>query len=163
MRRRLLPLLAVTLLAVPLLAGCGLGGPPEVTFEVAGTEISTGPAKYCDLSLTTCDDDATAPVRIDVPAGTPLRVGVPGDVAEAPWHVVFRYRNAAGEQVGGRSPIFAPDARSEYVLELPQPTDLLLTAEVQQFGPPPQTAESGEITFPVRASWVLTTPALDAA
>ncbi|MGQ0577150.1 MAG: DUF2771 family protein [Pseudonocardia sp.] len=157
--RRLLP----ALVAAPLLAGCGLGGPPEVTFGVAGTETTAGPARYCDIALTTCDDDATAVVRIDVPPNTPLRVAVPGEVAQTPWHVVFRYRSAAGEQVDGRSPVFAPGARGEYVLELPAPTDVLLTAQVQQFGPPPQATAAGEVEFPVRASWVLTTPTLDAA
>lgn len=159
--RRLPPALAA-LATATLLAGCGLGGPPEVTFEVGGTGISAGPAQYCEVDGTSCDEDATAPVRVDVPPGTPLRLAVPGDVAEAPWHVVFRYRSATGETVDGRSPVFPPDSRSEYVLELPQPTDQLLTAQVQQFGPPPQATESGEIEFPVRASWVLVTPALDA-
>lgn len=159
MLRRVLPVTA----GVLLLGGCGLGGPPEVTFDVAGTELTTGPAQYCDIALTTCDDDATAPVRLDVPPGTPVRIEVPGDIAETPWHVVFRYRTTTGEQVEGRSPLFPPGQRTEYVLGLPAPTDQLLTAQVQQFGPPPQTAASGEVEFPVRASWVLTTPALDTA
>lgn len=146
-----------------LLAGCGLGGPPEVTFGVGGDEVTVGPAQYCDLALTECDNDATAPVRMEVPPGTAVRVEVPGDVADSPWHVVFRYRSANGEQVDGRTPVFAPHQRSEYVLQLPEPTDQLLTAQVQQFGPPPETAPSGEIEFPVRASWVLTTPADEGA
>jgi hypothetical protein len=156
--RRLASVLAATL----LLAGCGLGGKPEVTFGVGEQEIDAGPAQYCDLALTACDEDATAPVRLEVPPGAPVRVEVPDDVAESPWHVVFRYRSATGEQVDGRTPVFPPGGRSDYVLELPAPTDRLLTAQVQQFGPAPQTAPTGEITFPVRASWVLTTPALDA-
>ena len=74
---------------------------------------------------------------------------------------MFRYRSASGEQVDGRTPVFAPDERSDYLLELPATTDQLLTAQVQQFGPPPQPDPDGEVEFPIRASWVLTTPALD--
>lgn len=158
-RRLVLPLLGAL-----VLTGCGLGGPPEVTFEVDGQRSTVGPARYCDLQLTECDDDATAPVRLEVPPGTPVRVEVPDEVAQAPWHVVFRYRGANGEQVDGRTPVFPPEQRAEYVLELPAPTDQLLTAQVQVFGPPPQAvdgAEGGEVEFPIRASWVLTTPALD--
>ncbi|MGE3285258.1 MAG: DUF2771 family protein [Pseudonocardia sp.] len=145
-------------MAVP---ACGLGGPPQVTFDIGEQEATVGPARYCDLQLTECDDDATAPVRLEVPPGTSVRVAVPGEIAQTPWHVVFRYRSANGEQVDGRTPVFAPDERSDYVLELPAPTDQLLTAQVQQFGPPPQSGADGEVEFPIRASWVLTTPALD--
>lgn len=157
MLHRLLPAAAV----VALLGGCGLGGPPEVTFDVAGTAVTVGPAQYCDIALTTCDDDATAPLRLDVAPGTPVGIDVPDDIAKTPWHVVFGYRTAAGERIDGRSPLFPPGARSDYVLQLPATTDQLLTAQVQQFGPPPQTTAGGEVEFPIRASWVLTTPALD--
>ena len=105
MRRRLV-LAAVALLA----AGCGSGTPPEVTFAAAGTSVAARPTQYCDLKLTDCSDDAAAPVQLAVPAGTPLQVNVPDGVAEAPWHVVFSYRNAGGEQVDARSPLFAAQA-----------------------------------------------------
>jgi len=61
-------------------------------------------------------------------------------------------------QVDARSALFRPDERTEYVLELPAPGDRLRTAQVQQFGPAPQTdAATGEVQFPVRGTWVLTT------
>ena len=152
MRRRL-ALAAVALLA----AGCGSGTPPQVTFTAADSSVTARPTQYCDLKLTECSDDATAPVRLAVPAGTPLRVAVPDDVAEAPWHVVFSYRNEGGEQVDARSPLFAADEQHDYTLTLPAPADRLVTAQVQQFGPAPQINEdTGEIEFPVRGSWVLT-------
>ena len=90
-------------------------------------------------------------------SGTPLRVAVPDGVAEAPWHVVFSYRNAAGEQVDARSPLFPAKQQHDYTLTLPEPADRLVTAQVQQFGPAPQINEdTGEVEFPVRGSWVLT-------
>ena len=153
MRRRL-ALAAVALLA----AGCGTDTPPEVTFTAADTSVTARPTQYCDLKLTDCTDDAAAPVQLAVPAGTPLQVAVPDGVSEAPWHVVFTYRNGGGEQIDARSPLFPAKERGDYTLELPAPTDRLITAQVQQFGPAPKINEqTGEIEFPVRGSWVLTT------
>jgi hypothetical protein len=146
---------AALLLPALVLVGCA-SGPPEVTFAAGGSTVTAGPAQYCDLRLTECTDDAGAPVEMAVPSGTPLEVSVPTEVAEAPWHVVFSYRNAAGEEVDARSPLFAAEQRADYVLELPDPADQLVTAQVQQFGPPPQADPgSGEIAFPIRGSWVL--------
>ena len=148
--------LPFVLAAVLLSAGCG-DDPPEVTFVAAGTSVSARPAQYCDMKLTDCRDDAAAAVRLAVPAGTALEVTVPDGVSDAPWHVVFSYRSASGEQVDARSPLFAADERADYVLELPAPTDALVTAQVQQFGAAPAVnPETGEVEFPVRASWVLT-------
>ena len=153
MRRRLV-LAAVALLA----AGCGSGTPPEVTFAAAGTSVAARPTQYCDLKLTDCTGDPAAPVVLTVPVGTPLKVTVPHEIAATPWQVVFSYRDAGGAQTDGRSPVFAPNAQSDYTLELPAPEDRLVGAQVQQFGPPPQAnAETGEIEFPIRASWVLST------
>jgi hypothetical protein len=97
-------------------------------------------------------------VELAVPVGTPLKVTVPHEIAETPWQVVFTYRDGTGAQTDGRSPVFAPNAQSDYTLELPAPTDRLVGAQVQQFGPPPQAdPETGDIEFPIRASWVLNT------
>jgi hypothetical protein len=52
------------------------------------------------------------------------------------------------------------NAQKSYALDLPTRTDRLLGAQVQQYGPPPQAdPETGELEFPIRASWVLTTRA----
>lgn len=151
--RRLAVLAALALLA----AGCGSDTPPEVTFTANGASVTARPTQYCDLKLTDCSADDAAPVRLAVPAGTALEVSVPDGVAEAPWHVVFSYRNEGGEQVDARSPLFPADQQRDYTLTLPTPTDRLVGAQVQQFGPAPQINEgTGEIEFPVRGSWVLT-------
>jgi hypothetical protein len=147
------------LLAAVLLfaAGCGAGA-PQVTFTAAGTTVTARPAQYCDLKLADCSADATAPVQLTVPPGTPLQVAVPDDVAQAPWHIVFSYRDAGGQQVDARSPVLTNKQR-DYTLTLPEPADRLLTAQVQQFGPAPQiNDQTGEVEFPVRGSWVLNTP-----
>ena len=143
--------------AVLLAAGCG-APPPQVTFTAAGAHVIAKPAQYCDVKLADCTGDAAATVQLAVPAGTPLVVAVPDGVAEAPWHVVFSYRDGGGRQVDARSPLLA-QKQHDYTLTLPEPADQLLTAQVQQFGPAPQiNKDTGEIEFPVRGSWVLTTP-----
>src|SRR5690348_14782920 len=107
--------------------------------------------------MTACSADASAPVQLPVPPGTPLQVSVPDDVSAAPWHVVFSYRDAGGQQVDARSPVLTNKQR-DYTLTLPEGADCLITAQVQQFGPAPQIDEqTGELQFPVRASWVLNT------
>jgi hypothetical protein len=146
------------ILVVPLLlAGCGADAPPRVTFGAGAARVVAGPTQYCNLQFTECTNDAAAPVQLPVPPGTALQVDVPDEIAETPWQVVFSYRDAAGAQADGRSPVFGAGERSDYPLQLPTPTDRLLTAQVQQYGPPPQAdPETGEIQFPIRASWVLT-------
>jgi hypothetical protein len=152
--RRLFPVAAVVL----LLAACGSDEPPQVTFAAGGTSVVARPAQYCDMALTECAGDATAPVELAVPAGTALQVTVPDAIAQTPWQVVFSYRDANGAQADERSPVFAPAERSIWTLELATPADRLLTAQVQQYGPPPQiNPDTGEVEFPIRASWVLNT------
>jgi hypothetical protein len=170
------------LLALPvaalILAGCtgqeeapppaAEGPPPQVTFAAADATAAARPTQYCDLRLTDCTADPAAPVALPVPPGTPVVVTVPPEIAQTPWQVVFSYRDAAGAEIDQRSPVFppnapglgtAPDEVSRFwTLTLPAPEDRLVTAEVQQYGPPPEAnPETGEIDFPIRASWVLTT------
>lgn len=152
MLRRLLPLA----LALPLLAACGAGAPPEVTFAAGAESIVAGPTQYCQDDFVTCTNDAAAPVALAVPPGTSLVVSVPGAVSETPWQIVFTYRDAAGEQIDERTTVFPPQQQETFALELPADARLL-TAQVQQFGPPPQIDEAtGEVVFPIRSSWVLT-------
>ena len=140
-----------------LLAGCGgSSAPPEVTFAAGATSVVAKPTQYCDVKLQDCQSDANAPVRLAVPAGTALKVTVPEEISSTPWQVVFSYRSANGSRTDGRSPVLTPDQHQDYTLQLPAATDALVTAEVQQYGPPPQAnAETGEIEFPIRATWVL--------
>lgn len=159
MIRRLLPSGAL-LLAVAL-AGCSSApDAPDVEFGSDGAGVTARATQYCNLEFTDCRNDDAAPVTLTVPPGTPVRVDVPSAVAETPWHVVYIYRDGSGEQREGTSGVFGPGARDTFTLELPEPTDRLLTAQVQQFGPPPQAdVDTGEIQFPIRGSWVLLTEA----
>ena len=127
-----------------------------MTFAAGATSVVAKPTQYCDVKLQDCQSDANAPVRLAVPAGTALKVTVPEEISSTPWQVVFSYRSANGSRTDGRSPVLTPDQHQDYTLQLPAATDALVTAEVQQYGPPPQAnAETGEIEFPIRATWVL--------
>jgi hypothetical protein len=150
------------LLAVPvaalLLAGCAGAEPPppQVTFAAGAATVVARPAQYCDIALTECLTDVAAPVRLAVPSGTPLQITVPPEIAQTPWQIVFSYADAAGTPTDERSPVFAPGERGDWTLALAAPEDRLLTAEVQQYGPPPRpNPQTGELEFPIRASWVL--------
>ncbi|GAA1285620.1 hypothetical protein GCM10009609_58940 [Pseudonocardia aurantiaca] len=152
--RRLLPVVA----AAMMLAACSSSEPPQVTFAAGTASVVARPTQYCDESGADCTGDPAAPVALAVPAGTALQVTVPDVIAQTPWQVVFSYRDANGAQADERSPVFAPTERSIWTLELAAPTDRLLTAQVQQYGPPPQiNPDTGEVEFPIRASWVLNT------
>jgi Protein of unknown function (DUF2771) len=133
-------LIGFALVGGALLTGCGQSGPPSVEFSSAAGTVSTGPAQYCDLAVTQCANHPDAVIKLAVPPGAPLRINVPTDVAAAPWHVVF-----------------SPKERTDYQLVLPDPADQLLTAQVQQFGGNPSTGPDGEMSFPIRGSWVLAT------
>jgi uncharacterized protein DUF2771 len=153
-------LLAVPVAALLLVAGCAGEDPPppppQVTFTAGAASIVARPAQHCDVELTQCLTDVAAPVRLAVPPGTPVQVTVPPEIAQTPWQVVFSYADAAGTPTDERSPVFVPNARSDWSLELGAPEDRLLTAEVQQYGKPTEPdPHTGEREFPIRASWVL--------
>lgn len=155
--RRLLPVFGA-LATLAVLAGCAAAPPPQVTFTAGAASVMARPTQFCDLQLQSCQSDTNAPVQLVVPVGTALAVAVPTEVSSAPWQVVFTYRSADGTETDGRSPVLAPDQHPDYTLVLPTPTDRLLTAQVQQYGPAPQpNAETGALDFPIRASWVLNT------
>ncbi|MDN5915447.1 MAG: DUF2771 domain-containing protein [Pseudonocardia sp.] len=154
------PVLAgIVACAALVLAGCGTSAPPNVTFDVAGNSLTAAPTQFCDNKLENCSDDANARLTAPVPPGTPVTITVPEEVSSAPWQVAFAYIGPDGKtRTDGRSPIAAPGERTEYTLTLPDPADRLVTAQVQLFGPAPVAdPASGQITYPVRATWVLVT------
>ncbi|GAA1868020.1 hypothetical protein GCM10009836_55600 [Pseudonocardia ailaonensis] len=151
--RRLLALLGLSLV---LLAGCGSDAKPTVTWKTGQTAQTVGPSQFCDLRMKDCSDDQAAQASLAVPAGGTVEVSVPTDVSEAPWSVVFAYADPNGQQVNGRSPVFAPKAQQSYTLTLPDPKDTLLTAQVQLLGAAPvANPATGELDYPARGTWVL--------
>lgn len=151
-----MPAALVAVLAAGLaagLTGCG-SSPGEVSFTSDGNTVTTGPVRSCDVDLTDCDSDEDAVAVLDVPPGGEVRIGVPDEVAETPWQVVFRYRapEQGAEPVDGRTTVFAPDAQHEFTLRVPE-RSALETVEVQQYGSP--EVRDGEPSFRIRSAWVL--------
>ena len=151
--RALAGLLAV---AAVLLAGCS-SAPPTVTFEIAGNALTAAPTQFCDNAMEDCTDDPNARVTAAVAPGTPIRIAVPEEVSSGPWQVAYAFtRGDDPEPVQQRSEIATADSRTEFTLNLPEPTDQLVTAQVQLFGPAPAIdPQTQQLQFPVRATWVL--------
>ena len=134
--------------------GRGADGPPEVTFEAAGTSVVARPTQLCDVSVQDCTADPDAAVVLRVTPGEPVRITVPETIGETPWLVVFGYRTASGEKANARSDLFAADERTEYTLTTPAADDQLETVEVQQLGGTFVPSTEG-VDFPTRGTWVL--------
>ena len=152
-------LLLIVLALLPVACSSASGEPPQVTFTANGQSATARPTQYCNVEFSDCRNDAEAPVSLRVPPGTPVRVSVPEEISSTPWLIVFTTVATDGTRTDGRTPLFTPATPTDtYELTLPQPTDRLLTAQVQQLGAPPQANEdSGGIDFPARGTWVLTT------
>ncbi len=140
----------IPLLLPLVLVACG-SGPPEVTFSAAGESATVGPTQYCDVLLTECTDDPDAVASLAVPPGTPVTIEVPKEISATPWQVAFRY-TVDGDLRQGRTSVFAPGDRLDYVLQVPE-GGRLQTAEVQEYGVP--GGVDGQRTFRIRGAWVL--------
>jgi Protein of unknown function (DUF2771) len=146
-----LPLLAA---AVGLtVAGCDKPV-PSVSFFSSGQTASTLPTQYCDTGLTSCEQDGGAAASLRVPAGDPLQVSVPGDVADSTWLIAFKYKDANGQETQGRTSVFADGAQYAYTLRLPSPTDQLELVQVQRIGGITQDA-TGDIQYVSSGVWAL--------
>jgi hypothetical protein len=149
-------LVVVIVVAVVLIvrATSGPSSPGDVTFGAAGASATVGASQFCDVQVTECGDDPDANAVLRVPPDTPLKVGVPEEVAGTPWQVAFTFRDTAGAVQQGRSPVFAPGTTPGYTLVLPDPADQLSSAEVQQYGARITQGQNG-LEFATRATWVL--------
>ncbi|MDA3648250.1 DUF2771 domain-containing protein [Saccharopolyspora indica] len=153
MHRGLKPLLAVA--GVALVAGCAAPSEPQVTFYSHGRSVEVAPAQYCDPTGETCATSPDAVGDLRVPERAPLQISVPGKVSETPWQVVFLYRGTNGEELDGRSPVFAPDERHAYTLQLPPDGTRLEHVEVQQFSAVLTEGVDGGVDFGIGGTWVL--------
>ena len=131
---------------------------PDVTFSGDRTAVETGPTRWCDVdaaarSINCTDTPEDQVQRLELPAGQPMQINVPGAVGDNPWGVYFRYRNAAGELNDGRTEIFT-DGRLAYTLRPFTATDPLVYVEVQSGYILMGGAQSG-VDFAVTRSWLL--------
>jgi hypothetical protein len=147
-------------LLVLVLAGCSSNEPPavpqpEISFTVAEKKVTAKPFLYCDLKVEDCHRDNTAMIKMTVPPGTAVRVGVPKEVADTPWSVVIQYRTAAGEQ---KDPMtvatFSPGKETSFEAVPPEAGAQLQTVEVKQAGAVLMQGSNGPEPV-TRAAWSL--------
>ena len=116
--------------------------------------MTAEPTVYCDLMVTDCEDEPTAVVALPLPPGAAVDLTVPDAVLATPWQVAFTYTDETGVQQSGRSQVFAPKARGQFQLTLPDPRWRLQRVEVQQFGASQTVTTQGSL-FSTRSTWVL--------
>jgi hypothetical protein len=107
---------------------------PSVSFFSAGHSINTLPIQYCNAAVTACYTADGQAATLRVPAGKPLQISVPSDVADAVWVVVFKYKDGNGAVQQDRSPVFPSSSQFAYTLTMPTPSDQLVLAQVQEIG-----------------------------
>lgn len=147
--------LVVAAVITVLVATSGPSSPGSVTYTARGVTVTADPTAYCDVAVTDCETDPGAVVALPLPPGTDLVVDVPEGVSTTPWQVAFVFRDGAGVEQSGRSPVFAPGARTRFTLALPDPRARVERVEVQQYGARLVETPEGP-GFSTRATWVLT-------
>jgi hypothetical protein len=70
---------------------------PQITAYAYGETITVEPAQYCGFDLKECTQGDLA--MLDVPAGMPLQLSLPKEIADAPWRLVMVYQGPDGELV----------------------------------------------------------------
>lgn len=71
--------------------------PPEITAYAHGKAITVPPARYCTVRLLDCTEGDIA--ELDVPAGMPLQLSLPADIADAPWRLLSVFSTPNGQLV----------------------------------------------------------------
>ena len=107
---------------------------PAVSFFSHGTTVSTQPSAYCDIQVTKCYATDRSVQTLRVPAGSPLQISVPDDVANAAWVVLFKYTDANGKEQQARSPLFKASTQYAYTLTGPTPSDQITAVQVEIVG-----------------------------
>ena len=131
-RSRVVALLAAGGFAV---AGCSAPGPAEVTFYADGHTIRAAPVISCDYSqkLEKPCQSTGSPPSLKLRPGKPVQISVPGEVANAPWQIVFEYLTPQGEFKRSDPIPFTSLDRYAYTVTPPGPGDRISAVDVQQF------------------------------
>lgn len=137
------------------LAACSASD-PVITFASAGTTVTAQPIQYCDVQEQHCQADGSAPVGLTVPAGKPVQVSAPKEVADTPWQVAARFADSTGGQYVSCSPLFAAGQQSAYTVHAQHAGDRLVLIEVYQASATLVRQPDGDVSTPIRGTWVLT-------
>nr|WP_068161630.1 DUF2771 domain-containing protein [Rhodococcus phenolicus] len=101
---------------------------PTVTAFARGTSVTVEPTQHCNLYLEDCIENPLG--MLDVPAGYPLQLSLPSEIADAPWRLIVVYGDPkTGETfVDGR--LFAPG--EQRAVTVPSDPEIqLLGVEIQ--------------------------------
>jgi hypothetical protein len=152
-RRVLLALLAAGGLAV--MSACSVPN-PNITFFSSGASVTAAPLQYCDIQEEHCRANGNASASLAVIAGQPVQVSAPAEVANSPWQVAARFRDASGSEYVSCSPLFTAGDRYAYTVHAPHGGDQLVLIEVYQASATLVQLPNGDIATPIRGTWVLT-------
>ncbi|RBM10260.1 DUF2771 domain-containing protein [Prauserella sp. PE36] len=133
MRRAVVAVLGA---AAVVLAGCSGTHFPEVTFYADGESVAAEPMdQYCDGMLKECEP-AGERVSLKVRPGKSVQVSLPSEVTSTVWTLYAEYRDASGavKLLPPRTFTDRDDPQQAVTVTPENPTDQLLTVEIQQLG-----------------------------
>jgi hypothetical protein len=152
-RRVLFALLAAGGLVV--LSSCSVPN-PNVTFYSSGTSVTAAPIQYCDVQEQHCTANGSASASLSVIPGQPVQISVPQEIADTPWQVAARFRDASGTEYAACSPLFGVGQRYAYTVYAPHAGDQLVLIEIYQSSATFALDGSQQVYTPIRGTWVLT-------
>lgn len=129
---------------------------PRITFFSSGRSVSAAPIQYCDVQDQHCNANGSAAVSLTVVPGQPVQISVPQEVANTPWQVAARFKDANGTDYAACSPLFKVGQQFAYTVYAPHAGDQLVLIEIYQSSGTITMTASGDIYTPVRGTWVLT-------
>ena len=129
---------------------------PDVTFFSSGRSVSVAPIQYCDVLEQHCAANGSAAASLNVIPGQPVQISVPQEIANTPWQVAARFRDASGAEYASCSPLFGVGQQFAYTVYAPHSGDQLVLIEIYQSSGTIAETSSGQVYTPVRGTWVLT-------
>lgn len=153
MRRVLFALLAAG--GLVSLSACSVPN-PDITFFSSGHSVSVAPIQYCDVQEEHCQANGGATTSLPVVSGEPVQISAPSEVANTPWQVAARFKDANGSEYVSCSPLFTAGQQYAYTVHAPQAGDQLVLIEVYQASATIVEFSNGDTATPIRGTWVLT-------
>lgn len=101
---------------------------PEITAYAHGTSVTVAPEQYCNVYLEDCVTGEMS--MLDVPAGYPLQLSLPSEIADAPWRLLAVYDDLRTGQRFIEGVMVAPGERRAMTVPA-DPSVQLLGIEIQ--------------------------------
>ncbi len=101
---------------------------PTITAYAQGETVTVDPAQHCNLYLEDCVENPIG--RLDVPAGYPLQLSLPSEIADAPWRIITVYGDTQTGQTYIEGAMFEAGARRTLTVKS-SPELQLLGVEIQ--------------------------------